>query len=263
LYYFVTLDTAYCKSPIDNIWYDCDDSRISICSGDIISPAAYLLFYKRRSYDISSFSEVLKRVKVEQEKEKVLRAEEEERRRRETCQPTQQSYSWGRGEALSSTNNYLQVISSAAQHGGSHETVHGTDTPPSMLPSRRQSTDTLAKPISRDELMVRNEPDDEIGATFSQNTPFLSQDNVGDAMNTQSSDAYLADLYGNEHKIPRNEDEVITRKEEDNDSLITYSGAATPIDTPFVDTPLEAATELNSQEWITAPADTTDYNANA
>ena len=41
--------TAYCKNPIDEKWYDCDDSRVSPLRGKVMTSAAYLLFYKQRS----------------------------------------------------------------------------------------------------------------------------------------------------------------------------------------------------------------------
>jgi ubiquitin carboxyl-terminal hydrolase 4/11/15 len=45
--------TAYAKNPIDNCWYNFDDSSVEPIRGDlknsIVSSAAYVLFYKRRS----------------------------------------------------------------------------------------------------------------------------------------------------------------------------------------------------------------------
>lgn len=42
--------TAFCKNPIDSSWYHYDDSRVKpISKNDVVTKAAYLLFYQRRS----------------------------------------------------------------------------------------------------------------------------------------------------------------------------------------------------------------------
>lgn len=42
--------TAFCKNPIDGSWYQYDDSRVKpISKNDVVTKAAYLLFYQRRS----------------------------------------------------------------------------------------------------------------------------------------------------------------------------------------------------------------------
>lgn len=41
---------AFCKNPIDGSWYHYDDSRVKpISKNDVVTKAAYLLFYQRRS----------------------------------------------------------------------------------------------------------------------------------------------------------------------------------------------------------------------
>ena len=42
--------TATCKNSIQNKWYYFDDSRVTpvTSQSEIVSPAAYLLFYRRR-----------------------------------------------------------------------------------------------------------------------------------------------------------------------------------------------------------------------
>lgn len=41
--------TAFCRNPIDNKWYEFDDSSVSrIDSGSAVTKAAYVLFYKKR-----------------------------------------------------------------------------------------------------------------------------------------------------------------------------------------------------------------------
>lgn len=46
--------TAYAKSPTDNHWYDFDDSRVSkmgnATAQNVITSAAYNLFYRRRDW---------------------------------------------------------------------------------------------------------------------------------------------------------------------------------------------------------------------
>ncbi|KAI9141081.1 hypothetical protein BKA69DRAFT_1038720 [Paraphysoderma sedebokerense] len=47
--------TAYAKNPIDNRWYDFDDSSVQpISESKVKSPAAYLLFYRRRGAKVPS-----------------------------------------------------------------------------------------------------------------------------------------------------------------------------------------------------------------
>lgn len=41
--------TAFCKNPVLDKWFDCDDSSVNrINSSDVNTKAAYVLFYKRR-----------------------------------------------------------------------------------------------------------------------------------------------------------------------------------------------------------------------
>mmetsp|Transcript_1956 Transcript_1956/g.3413 ORF Transcript_1956/g.3413 Transcript_1956/m.3413 type:complete len:109 (+) Transcript_1956:2968-3294(+) len=48
--------TAYCKNP-DGNWYDFNDSHVSLASQKgICSSAAYILFYRRRSFQPSTSS---------------------------------------------------------------------------------------------------------------------------------------------------------------------------------------------------------------
>jgi hypothetical protein len=57
----IKIDTAYVQDPIDNRWYDCDDSRISpIDASNVITNAAYLLFYRRKDHSPDNFMQVLK-----------------------------------------------------------------------------------------------------------------------------------------------------------------------------------------------------------
>ncbi len=42
--------TAFCRNPIDNKWYEFDDSSVSrIDPSSAVTKAAYVLFYKRRN----------------------------------------------------------------------------------------------------------------------------------------------------------------------------------------------------------------------
>jgi hypothetical protein len=54
------LDTAYVKDPLDGKWYDCDDSRVSPLDSNIMTKAAYLLFYRKRNHKPDNFEDVLK-----------------------------------------------------------------------------------------------------------------------------------------------------------------------------------------------------------
>ena len=50
--------TAYCKNPVDGTWYLFDDMRVErIREQQIVTKAAYLLFYARRNVGSSSGSE--------------------------------------------------------------------------------------------------------------------------------------------------------------------------------------------------------------
>lgn len=50
--------TAYCKNPVDASWYLFDDMRVEkISERQIVTKAAYLLFYARRNVGSSSASE--------------------------------------------------------------------------------------------------------------------------------------------------------------------------------------------------------------
>ena len=50
--------TAYCKNPVDDSWWLFDDMRVEkINENQIITKAAYLLFYTRRNVGSSSVSE--------------------------------------------------------------------------------------------------------------------------------------------------------------------------------------------------------------
>lgn len=43
-------DTAYAKNKVNNKWYYFDDSSVSVASEDqIVTKAAYVLFYQRRN----------------------------------------------------------------------------------------------------------------------------------------------------------------------------------------------------------------------
>ncbi|KAI8912490.1 hypothetical protein EDD86DRAFT_245388 [Gorgonomyces haynaldii] len=68
--HFGGLDTAYCLNPLDNKWYDCDDSRVSPLQGKIMTSAAYLLFYRRRSSAQVPLQETLDNVEEEPEEVK-------------------------------------------------------------------------------------------------------------------------------------------------------------------------------------------------
>ena len=50
--------TAYCKNPVNGTWYLFDDMRVErISENQIVTKAAYLLFYARRNVGSSSGSE--------------------------------------------------------------------------------------------------------------------------------------------------------------------------------------------------------------
>jgi ubiquitin carboxyl-terminal hydrolase 4/11/15 len=41
--------TAFCRNPVLGKWYDCDDSTVTkMSASDVVTKAAYVLFYKRR-----------------------------------------------------------------------------------------------------------------------------------------------------------------------------------------------------------------------
>jgi ubiquitin carboxyl-terminal hydrolase 4/11 len=44
--------TAYCKNPINGLWYDFNDSSVSELDGpqDVASGASYVLYYKRKDF---------------------------------------------------------------------------------------------------------------------------------------------------------------------------------------------------------------------
>jgi ubiquitin C-terminal hydrolase len=42
------LDTAFGKNKNDGRWYYFDDSNVTEAKGDIVTKAAYVLFYQRR-----------------------------------------------------------------------------------------------------------------------------------------------------------------------------------------------------------------------
>lgn len=48
----------------DGNWYDCDDSRISLIDQNtVMTPAAYLLFYQRRTSKTTDFQNILEMVR--------------------------------------------------------------------------------------------------------------------------------------------------------------------------------------------------------
>lgn len=51
LTFSILIDTAYAKNPENDKWYDYDDSRVTALSdpNSVKTPAAYLLFYRRRT----------------------------------------------------------------------------------------------------------------------------------------------------------------------------------------------------------------------
>jgi ubiquitin carboxyl-terminal hydrolase 4/11/15 len=42
--------TAYVKNPLDLCWYNCDDSYVTKLNSEVVTPATYLLFYRRKSH---------------------------------------------------------------------------------------------------------------------------------------------------------------------------------------------------------------------
>jgi ubiquitin carboxyl-terminal hydrolase 4/11/15 len=50
--------TAYAKNPLDNNWYDFDDSNVTLVTNveNIITDAAYNLFYRRKDFDFADYS---------------------------------------------------------------------------------------------------------------------------------------------------------------------------------------------------------------
>jgi len=50
--------TAYAKNPIDKIWYEFDDSRVSKVNPDnVVSDAAYNLFFRKRDWHEKNMKE--------------------------------------------------------------------------------------------------------------------------------------------------------------------------------------------------------------
>jgi ubiquitin carboxyl-terminal hydrolase 4/11/15 len=56
----INIDTAYVKDPLDGKWYDCDDSRVTRLDSNVMTKAAYLLFYRKRNHKEDNFAQVLK-----------------------------------------------------------------------------------------------------------------------------------------------------------------------------------------------------------
>ncbi|KAI8928791.1 hypothetical protein BC831DRAFT_446592 [Entophlyctis helioformis] len=83
--------TAYAKNPVNGVWYNCDDSRVSPLSSDqIVTEAAYLLFYVHRSLPRTDLAQVV------QEANERARAEEAEHRRRMEAQRQEQQQKFER-----------------------------------------------------------------------------------------------------------------------------------------------------------------------
>ena len=67
--------TAYVKNPIDDEWYNCDDSRVSPVGRErVIQKAAYLLFYTRRSFKTPDLASIIDEAKERIAKERAARA---------------------------------------------------------------------------------------------------------------------------------------------------------------------------------------------
>jgi hypothetical protein len=56
--------TAYCKDPIDGYWYDCDDSKVNRLDEKIITKAAYLLFYRKKTHGPDNFLDSIEKGKL-------------------------------------------------------------------------------------------------------------------------------------------------------------------------------------------------------
>ncbi|KAH6565831.1 hypothetical protein BASA50_000052 [Batrachochytrium salamandrivorans] len=74
--------TAYVKNPLNDTWYDCNDSSVSpIHSEKIITEAAYLLLYARRSMPTVKLVPLIYEASERMRKQEQEDEEEEERRR--------------------------------------------------------------------------------------------------------------------------------------------------------------------------------------
>jgi hypothetical protein len=131
------LDTAYAKNPIDFKWYDCDDSRISRHSGDIITPATYLLFYQKRNAAKIELKLILAKVKVEQELEIERLERLEQQRILEDDQRRKMYY------ASSQANMYVYKPSSISSQAVSHPSVNALTGLISAYDSTDGSNETL------------------------------------------------------------------------------------------------------------------------
>ena len=83
------LDTAFARNPINGTWYNYDDSRVSECTSlkEVVSNAAYLLFYVRRGkHWTEEFKEEVQSVFLEKEVEwkKELELETEREKAKDT-----------------------------------------------------------------------------------------------------------------------------------------------------------------------------------
>ena len=65
---------------MDGKWYNCDDSYVSITSEKVITKAAYLLFYQRRSSKKIDFSKIVQDSNENLALEVKKKADEEEKR---------------------------------------------------------------------------------------------------------------------------------------------------------------------------------------
>eukprot|EP01124_Arcella_intermedia_P023070 TRINITY_DN3578_c0_g1_i1.p1 TRINITY_DN3578_c0_g1~~TRINITY_DN3578_c0_g1_i1.p1 ORF type:complete len:960 (+),score=199.61 TRINITY_DN3578_c0_g1_i1:223-2880(+) len=71
--------TAYTRHRTNNKWYKCDDSSVSEASpGEVVSRAAYVLFYRRRDVEWAPFDDSLDKFQASAEEEEESSSEEEE-----------------------------------------------------------------------------------------------------------------------------------------------------------------------------------------
>ncbi|KAI8896942.1 hypothetical protein BC833DRAFT_621681 [Globomyces pollinis-pini] len=61
--------TAYVKNPLDDSWYNCDDSSTNPLESDVMTKAAYLLFYRRRNHPADDLDGVIETAKPKYEEE--------------------------------------------------------------------------------------------------------------------------------------------------------------------------------------------------
>jgi hypothetical protein len=204
IFILIMLDTAYAKNPIDLKWYDCDDSRISLHTGEIITPATYLLFYQKRNAAKIELELILARFKVEQELE-IQRLEqqrilEDDQRRKMYYASSQAHLSKPltvSGDSISypSTNTAYASVASLT-------TIDRSYTPQTVYNSNYGSANNMLAPekvASRLDFTIISPDDEEIALSPSQigidlNFSYKQARNASDVSSSPENDVQNVEL---------------------------------------------------------------------